>query len=218
MATLDLKEPAGPLERFGSCLGVPRSAWAGEALDEMAAPPETTITIGGLSRCRESVLELVEAYGGALKSPDGWSKIKGLEDDLELRPGLTDDDLTSFLAQFEESLDHPEELEGFRTTLILRLNKRKLLEDHLPDLPEDVRPALFFYEKGLVDLLEGGLSILESWWDRGTPQRLVLFVPAWGHFLEGPLLAIVGGDPVAGLDRLKASPSKTPGSSPEREQ
>jgi len=206
---LDLTHPAAPLERFGDCLGIERKTWSGEALDEIATPADTMITAGRLSTCQEQVVELVEAYGDALKNQSSWSKIEGLSENLDLRPGLSRTRVASFLTQLETDLDSSEELPRLPLRLVFRLNKRRILEEHVRGLPEGVRPALFLYLEGLRALLSGGLTNLEKWWDESTPQRLVLFVPEWSHCAVGPYLAIVGGEPQAGLDRLLAS-------SPER--
>lgn len=203
--SFDLANPAAPLERFGDCLGIERNAWSGEALDEVAAPADTMITAGRLSTCQEEVVEVVAAYGDALKSESGWSKIKGLSEDLELRPGLSRSRITSFLDRLKEDIGDPNDLPELKRKLVFRLNKRKLLEDHLRDVPKAIRPALFLYSDGLQALLSGRLSSLETWWEEGSPGKVVLFVPEWNHSLNGPCIAIVGGDPQAGMDRLLAS-------------
>jgi len=203
--TLDLTDPAAPLERFGDCLGIERRAWRGEALDEITTPADTMITAGRLSTCQEQVVELVDAYGDALKSQSSWSKIEGLSEDLELRPGLSRMTVASFLTQLETDLGSSEGLPRLPLKLVLTLNKRRILEEHVHGLPGGFRPALFLYWKGLQALLSGGWTNLETWWDESAPQRLVLFVPEWSHCAVGPYFAVVGGEPQAGLDRLLAS-------------
>lgn len=212
---LNVSSPAEALERFGDSFGIPRGIWTGEGFDEVSVPADTKITAGALSRCTERVVELVRAYGEALITPTACSKIKGLSGDLEFRPDLTEERVASFLDRIRQDLNGSTQFDGFPLELILRLDKRKLIETYLQDLPEDLRSGLFLYPAGLAKLVSGPLSTLEPWWAREAPQQLVLFVPAWEHFLAGPLLAVVGGDPRVGLDRLLGSRSKVPVSLPE---
>ncbi len=219
---LDLKAPAGPLEKLGACLQPFKKApdekwdealWYDEGLDAITTPPDTWIEAGKLTTCSQRLLDFVEAYGAALGSGDDGSKVE-VGADLFLQSGLTRAKIDSFLEELGKTIDDEAELSDFPLRLILRLNKRKLLEAQLENLPFDVRPALVFRPGAFGKLLSGDFESLESWWDEKDPRRLVVFVPAWPHFLAGPLLAVVGGDPRAGLARLGLGGDDRPAAPP----
>lgn len=217
--TLDLLHPAAPLERFGACVGMPPASWVDEGFDVLTARPGTEVAAGALAACSEPLVELARAYGDALRIDETrWSRIKGLsgapEEDLELRPDLATDDVASFLEAVQRELPDKDALPGLPLSLVLRLNKRRLIERHLRGLPVTIRPALFLDPQALAAHLRADPARIEGWWDKESPQRLVLFAPSWRHFLVGPLLAVVGGDPEAGLARLLASGPPMPAPDP----
>lgn len=134
-----------------------------------------------------------------------WRRAGGHQDgDPEAVAALVHLHIERFLLQFREPAKD-------RLVLDLTLDKTALATRALA-VPPGVRLGCFLFPDALAARFRRlhylgsgtgeGSTRIEQWWNAQSPQKLIVLVPAWrtgeppeGRTLNGPLLAVIGGDP-----------------------
>ena len=194
-----LQSPGGPFEELCRALGGDLATWrARETLERVYIPRDFHCTVEQVSRALPQILHFVESYGEALEEASlGIPDLPGRS--LPLGPGLQRKELEAFLATF----DAQDELSVQASIVKPCLLARELGTARLTALA-GTQAVLIFYRQFLEKILRQPTHELEKMklWPAGPAQKIVVLAPEWNGFLEGPYLAIVGGDPVPGWGRL----------------
>lgn len=197
-------DPRRSLEECGAALGIPASTWPEqERIGSIEAPPGQEVDASRIAGAAPALVSFVREFGTSLHAAPPADDVEPVPARLVwadtlillLEPGLTAGDVTTFLERLREVADG--DFDKLKVTLFLSIHKRDLLRGRLgADLP--VAPPfqleLFLYAETLVELLHQPTTDLELWWR--PSGKLVLCAPAWDGFLDGPHLALVGGDPL----------------------
>jgi hypothetical protein len=184
-----LTDPAAPLRAFSQALGDWTPDWAArEELEQLRYRREDFSRDVAAGLTLEQLRPLAEAYGDALRC----RFLLGAMPALEVGPDLDVTDLDEFRAITEDS---PTVVFDFA------LDKRRLLQNWLDDLPDRCRPFLYLFPGALERLLKiplGRLRDLEKLlWAADPAQKVLILVPGHDIWLDGPYLALVGGERVA---------------------
>lgn len=168
-----------------------------EDLENVTAPVGFQCTVGTASQAAPTILRCIEGYGHALT---GSLEVPGLPDgSLPLSADLQPDQLTGFLGKLKP---------GITLDVTLAIGKQRLLEQELGATAlAGSRTVLFFFRQTLENLFLNPTEALESTelWPPGPDpvRKIFLLAPEWNGFLDGPYLAVLGGDPGAALPRLQ---------------
>jgi hypothetical protein len=183
-----LTDPAAPLRAFSQALGDWAPDWAArEELEQLRYRREDFSRDVAAGLTLEQLRPLAEAYGDALRC----RFLLGAMPALEVGPDLDAADLDEFRAITEDS---PTVVFDFA------LNKRRLLQSWLGEPPGRCRPFLYLFPDALERLLKiplGRLRDLEKLlWAADPAQKVLILVPDHDIWLDGPYLALVGGERV----------------------
>jgi hypothetical protein len=172
------------LFHFGQAIGVPAEVWSEResltkidyADDELSSEVAQALSLAQLT-------PLAEACGEALRC-------RFLLQDLpvlDVRPGLDNAALATFRQKVKRSPT---------VRLDLRLDKPRLLQEWAGAIA-GCRLFLYLFPAALHKLLSGSLPLLEQrLWGKKAGQKAVLLVPGHGMWLDGPCLAVLGGERV----------------------
>ena len=181
-----LNNPAEPLLAFGEVLGISLEIW--EKREELE---QITYTDSNLSQANakkltlDIITALRDAYGDAL----ACCFRLGDRPVLDINLNTNKKSLETF---YDDIQDSP--TIGFELTL----NKIQLIDDWLGSDPE-YRVFFYLFPNALEDFLNSNLSRLESsLWDSElkTAHKVVLLVPDREISLDGPYLAVLGGEQI----------------------
>jgi len=177
-----LRKPAGPLLAFGEALGIPPDVWVTrEGLEQLTYtdPEFSQGVVAALTLDR--VVPLLEAYGDAVTC----RFLLGDRVELEIRPGLDN----AALERFRERTHHSPTVR-----FDFSLDKVLLLGKWLGSVP-GCRLFLYMFPEALEKFLTSGLNRLESrLWGSETARKAILLVPDREIWLDGPYLAVIGGE------------------------
>lgn len=177
-----LADPAQPLLRFVAALGEEAPDFRGrERLTEIRFYDEA-FSASSLTRLDfETVAGMKEAYGDALQ-------LKILRGDRPMLDLENDFDKTVF-ERFQRRLDR-----SHAVVLDIVLDKKAYIRRILGDTPENCYLLLYLFPERLDSyFFSATLSDLERdlWPER--PAKTLLLIPNFDIWMDGPLLAIVGG-------------------------
>ena len=178
------RDPAQPLLDFASALGddLPDFA-AHERLTEIRFYAEDFAPSPLADLDFETVAAMKKAYGGALQLRVSLGALPLLD--------LQNDFSGATFRRFQDSLDR-----STPVVLDLVLDKTAYAARLLGDVPHNCHPLLYFFPDRLHTYLTSAtLADLESdlWPD--PLAKALLLVPGYDVWVDGPLLAIVGGQP-----------------------
>lgn len=177
-----LEDPAFPLLKFAKLVGIPKKdLYKGEELKKLIYTDEQFEVNKIRSLTMYQVIPLIEAYGEALD----FKLLLGNLLLLDIKPGISEEEINTFL----ESVQNTPTVE-----LELIIDKKKLAERLVP-CSIYCRPFLFFFADTLIDFLKSEPERLrKELWGVKPDCKVLLFVPGQFIRLNGPYLAILGGD------------------------
>jgi hypothetical protein len=184
-----LKDPAAALRAFSAGLGDAAPDWAArEGLGELRYRREDLSRDVATALTLDQLCPLAEAYRDALRC----RFLLGGMVVLDVGPGLGEGDLVSFR---EDTADSP------TVVLDVVLDKDALLQSWLEDIPDRCHPFLYLFPAALERLFRvppDKLSDLEHLlWGEDAASKAVILVPDRDVWLNGPYLAVIGGDGVS---------------------
>jgi hypothetical protein len=184
MVTQWLGDPTAPLLEFAKRVGIPEKALReGEELTKLVYTDEQFQVSRIANLTLAQVLPLTEAYGDTLEC----KLLLGGLVVLDIKPGISAQELDVFWEQVQQSPS---------VELELTIDKVRLAE-HWLGSPSNCRPFLFFFAETLIDFLKSEPDRLrEKLWGDNPACKVILFVPGRSMRLDGPYLAVLGGDAV----------------------
>ena len=191
-----LSNPAGPLLAFGERLGITAEVWTErEELGQLTySDPELGREMAA-ALTLDQITPLVETYGDVLTC----RFLLGELPVLNIAPGLDEAAMENFRDQSRLSPT---------VTFDFRLDKTRLIESWLGEVP-GCHPFLYFFPEALERLLTSGVEQLESrLWGSETACKAILLVPDREIWLDGPYLAVLGGERIG--DWREAVPQEPP--------
>lgn len=179
--------PSSVLRGFVDALGGDHQAWRmHEQATELTYPDVKLSRAAAIAIPHECLKALGQEFGAAL------SCAFVDDDDVLLRvDSNVDAESMARLARDSEGLDE--------CTLQFRLDKQSLAAQWY-SAPAGCRPVVYFYPEAFSSLLEADPRIIEERLWQGVPEsKVIVVLPSESVFMDGPALAIVGGDDI---DRL----------------
>ena len=187
------EHPVAPLLTFAAQIGIPK-----EELRQGEGPAALTFNDEQLpvtplkSLSLEQIRSLADAYGPAL---DCKVFLGGMPV-LVFKPDLTEEEVQAF--RKEVGLSPTVELN-------LKIDKYRLVEDWLGDVAT-CRPFLFLFPEKVVSLLQREPESLRAeLWEESPGDKVLLLVPDRPVHLDGPYLAILGGDAIGNWQEVVAN-------------
>ena len=183
-----LNDPAAPLRTFSAGLGDLAPDWAArEELNQLRYRDDAFSRDAAAALTLEHLAPMAEAYGGALRCRFLLGNLPALDIGADLGEAA--------LAAFRNiTEDSPTVVFDFV------LNKQELLESWLGPVPSACRPFLYLFPRALERLFQISperLRDLEKLlWDEEPAQKALILAPAHEIGLDGPYLAVIGGDRV----------------------
>ncbi len=184
MSAPDPNKASEALLQFSQAIGVQADLWSErESLTKIDYADDQLSSEVARALSLAQLTPLAEACGDALRC-------RFLLQDLpvlDVQPGIDDAALATFRQKVTRSPT---------VRLDLRLDKPRLLQQWIGDIPQC---KLFFYlfPEALQRLLHGSLPLLEQrLWGKATAHKAVVLVPGHDIWLDGPCLAVLGGERV----------------------
>jgi len=190
-----LLAPGGPFEQLCRALGGDLKSWREEeTLDRLYIPPEFRCTVGQISAKLPELRSFVESYGEALEN----ATLKNPSDPSRTCPLGPDLDEQQIKDLFPRRDPQPENELTLQADIVKsRFLAQILGASKLAALP-GVVPVFVFFQQYLEKFFRRPTQRLEihepdepGLWLHGPAQKIVLVVPEWRGFLEGPYLSVV---------------------------
>jgi len=179
-----LENPAAPLLKFAKHVGIPEKALReAEGLKQLVYADEQFQVSKIVNLTFDQVMSLTDAYGGALEC----KLLLGTLVVLDIKPDISNQELSDSREDVKNSPS---------VKLELIIDKVKLAEHWLGQL-SDCQPFLFFFADTLTGFLASEPERLrEKLWGDDPASKVILLVPGRSMRLDGPYLAMLGGDAV----------------------
>ncbi len=196
MSTQRLRHPGEPLIGFGQALEIPADFWSSrEDLHRLTYREPAFDCQRASALTLEKISPIVESYGEALTC----RFLLGDLPVLDLNRAVTDRDLELFRQQTKHSNT---------VVLDLQLDKAQLVDQWLQP-PPSTRIFLYLFPDALERFIQSDLARLEKMlWGTQPATKTILLVPEREIWLDGPHLAILGGDRIP--DWQTAVPERPP--------
>ncbi len=175
-------DPVGPLEALTAGLGRPDFDWArrerlwsidAEFMDIDRATLEQ-LSPANLNAC-------VSTYGAGIAE---FAFYTGTLLELDCRHGVTQSQLDALSRSLRGTA---------RLRFRFELDKKQLLAEWFGDAPDNCMRYLYLFKSTFGHFLAlASLRDLEALWADAPEAKVVIFVAAYEHVLDGPLLSIVG--------------------------
>lgn len=184
-----LSDPAAPLRTLSAGLGDQAPDWAArEELNQLRFRNDNFSRDAAAALTLEHLVPLAEAYGDALRCRFLLGDLPA----LEVTPDLNEAALAAFRETTEDSPT---------VTFDFVLNKQALLNSWLGPAAGPCRTFLYLFPRALERLLRippDKLRDLEKLlWDEKPARKALILVPDHDIRLDGPYLAVIGGDRVS---------------------